>query len=129
MDTATNPATVAAEGSLVHALAKDGFEASLIAYNLAGDCWKVEPISPTLTSVKVTEAVLASVCKAFATPDSNGQGPRETPGNASSLSIWFFTPSSQSIRLRLSSHMDMVSTMPRCKASPMDFKPPFFAKV
>mmetsp|Transcript_65030 Transcript_65030/g.167384 ORF Transcript_65030/g.167384 Transcript_65030/m.167384 type:complete len:224 (-) Transcript_65030:927-1598(-) len=102
---------------------------SNFAAGAAAAPWKVEPIGPNLTSVNVTKAFLSCLCRSFALPDSKEQGPRMTPGSFVSSVITSLLPSSQSMRLRLSSQTDMVRTMPRSSASPMDFRPPFFGNV
>mmetsp|Transcript_65027 Transcript_65027/g.167370 ORF Transcript_65027/g.167370 Transcript_65027/m.167370 type:complete len:238 (-) Transcript_65027:742-1455(-) len=102
---------------------------SNFAAGAAAAPWKVEPIGPNLTSVNVTKAFLSCLCRSFALPDSKEQGPRMTPGSFVSSVITSLLPSSQSMRLRLSSQTEKVSTMPRSSAWPMDARPPFLGNV
>jgi hypothetical protein len=87
----------------------------------------VEPISPTLMFVKVTleRGCTARTCSG--TPSSSEQFPRSTPGEVVGRSSGA-AASSQFMWASVSSQSDMTRTMPRSRAAPILFKPPFAAK-
>mmetsp|Transcript_31644 Transcript_31644/g.94242 ORF Transcript_31644/g.94242 Transcript_31644/m.94242 type:complete len:233 (-) Transcript_31644:914-1612(-) len=91
----------------------------------AGPAAKVLPISPYLMFINLTDASLCCSFSAFGSPDAKAQGPRETPGREALSSGWPFSASSQSILPRASCQIDMLITMPRSRAPPMDFSPPY----